>query len=415
MKGKTAYIRALLDQIIYGASASLNFIVLANLIPLDTYAMLAAIYSYIVLYQMVSNAMLMDAFTVNLPTLGINQSQKYFLYVVRLLLLLSLPVAAVVFVIYLAYAGLSLGHVVEVWIFLSASVAFSLMMFARRLCYSMKSETDALLGSLTYVAVYAAALAIGYSLSMLGLDFILASLGIASLASFLLVSFRLRVLRAFLAPAGWQLDTAELDCFHRRYARMGFLTGSLKWVPDNLLFSLLGVSGTLDQIATFRMATNLLMPFRYLVVSLVNVLLPKYAALAAEGRSAESWRHVVQLIAIFVAASAGMFALFWVFGDLILSLLYRSATGPVLLVVLVLSAVPAFSAAQAFAATFLKSIRKIRAVALQSVLGALVTALPGTLLIINFGAMGAALTLVASMLSMSLFGIFLVVRSQRTD
>ena len=50
MKGKTAYIRALLDQIIYGASASLNFIVLANLIPLDTYAMLAAIYSYIVLY-----------------------------------------------------------------------------------------------------------------------------------------------------------------------------------------------------------------------------------------------------------------------------------------------------------------------------------------------------------------------------
>ena len=40
---------------------------LANLIPLDTYAMLAAIYSYIVLYQMVSNATLMDAFTVNLP------------------------------------------------------------------------------------------------------------------------------------------------------------------------------------------------------------------------------------------------------------------------------------------------------------------------------------------------------------
>ena len=110
-----------------------------------------------------------------------------------------------------------------------------------------------------------------------------------------------------------------------------------------------------------------------------------------------------------------MFALFWVFGDLILHGFTRSATGPVLLVVLALSAVPAFSAAQAFVAAFLKSIRKIRAVALQSVLGALVTAVPGTLLIMNFGAMGAALTLVASMLSMSLLGIFLVVRSQRTD
>ena len=275
MKGKTVYIWALLDQIIFGASASLNFIVLANLIPLDTYAMLATLYSFIVLYQMVSNAMFMDAFTVNLPVVGMNKSQSYFLYVVRLFLLLTLPVAAVVFIVYLAYAGISLGSLAEVVIFIGTSVTFSLMMFARRLCYSMKSVIDAMLGSLTYVMVYAGALAVGYVLSMLRLDFIFASLGIASFASFLLVSIRLGVLRSFLARAGRDLNTPGLGDFHRSYARMGFLAGSLKWVPDNLLFSLLGVWGTLDQVAIYRMASNLMMPFRYIVISLVNVLLPK--------------------------------------------------------------------------------------------------------------------------------------------
>ena len=412
VKAKSVYILALLDQIVFGATASINFIVLENLISRDTYALLATLYSFIVLYQLVSNAMYMDAFVVNLPQVGMDLYRPYFIYILKLFLLVSLISGLVFGGAYLMYAGVSTRSVSDFVLFCSAATSFSLMMFARRLCYSVQSIGKSFLGSLVYILLYAAFIAVGYYLEILSLEYIFLSLAAATFGSFLLVAARLGVLGRLRLGADAGLDRARLRGFHREYAGMGFVAGTLKWIPDNLLFSLLGVWSTLDHVATYRMATNLLMPFRHFIASLVNVLLPKYSHLAVDGRSAEGWRHALGFIFLFLAVSGGMFAIFWFFGREILDLLYRSNIEPVLNVILVLSIVPAFSAAQAISGTFLKSTGKIKGVVLQSMVGAFLTILLGWQLSTRYGAMGAAVTLVISMFAMSVFGIILVLRSQ---
>jgi len=415
MKEKIVYFWALLDQIIFGASASVNFIILENLIPLDTYALLATYYSYIVLYQMVASTMLMDAFAVKLPVLGMQRAQIYFLYVIKLFLQISVVMCVIVCSAYLAVRGTSMHNLADILTFVSSAISFSMMMFVRRFCYSIKMVVYSLVASTTYIALYSVALAIGYAMDLLDLRFIFCSILLSSFTAFLVVSLRIGVLRAISSPGSKSVCTSALRKFHREYAGAGFVLGSLKWIPDNLLFSLLAFWGSLEQVAIYRMASNLVMPFRHLVVALVNVMLPKYSQLAARGRSSEGWRHVALFTAGFMGIGVMIFFAFLFFGESLLTTIYKSDTGPVLQVILVLSLVPAFSAAHAFAGAYLKSIGLIKYVVIQSFFGAMVTVTIGSWLVRSVGAMGAAYTLVTSMVLMFLLGFFFAVRSQRCN
>ncbi|UYH56079.1 hypothetical protein N6L26_05875 [Qipengyuania sp. SS22] len=415
MKLKLSYVWALADQVVYGLSASLNFIVLESLMPRKEYALLAVIYTFVVLYQMVSNAMFMDAFAVNLPETGREHFRRYFLYVVSLFLRLSVILGAVGSLGYLIICSASAQNIEICLILIFVFVSFAMLMMAKRLCYSIDRVSIALVGSVVYVVSYAAAVVAAYFSDAITIDFILTSLGAASLAGSLAILFFLKVLHEALRPTTAALDRQELWVFHRTFATQGLVAGSLKWVPDNALYSLLGVWGTLDQVASYRMASNLLMPFRYLIVTLVNLLLPKFAVSSYRGEAHESWKFIWLLILAFTGLSIGLFGSFWFFGQEIIGFLYSSDPEPVFYSLLVLSIIPALSAAQALTVAFLKAIKRMNDVIVQSLIGAVMTIYPGYFLMSAYGATGAAITLVLSISSMAIYSALKASRLKSLD
>ncbi|MEP5937627.1 MAG: hypothetical protein ABJ239_04825 [Erythrobacter sp.] len=415
MKLKLSYVWALADQVVYGLSASLNFIVLESLMPREEYALLAVIYTFVVLYQMVSNAMFMDAYAVNLPETGREHFRLYFLYVVSLFLRLSAILGVVGSLGYLILYGASAQNIKTCLMLMFVFVSFSMLMLAKRLCYSVDRVSIALGGSVVYVVSYATALVAAYFSDAITIDFILTSLGAASLAGSLAVLFFLKVLHEAVRPTTAALDRQKLWAFHRTFATQGLVAGSLKWVPDNALYSLLGVWGTLDQVANYRMASNLLMPFRYLIVTLVNLLLPKFAASSFRGEAKESWTFTLLLILAFTCLSFALFGSFLFFGREIIGLFYSSDPEPVFYTLLVLSIIPALSAAQALTVAFLKAIKLMRDVIVQSMIGAAMTIYPGYVLISAYGATGAAITLVVSISSMAIYSALRASRLKSTN
>ena len=410
MKLKLSYVWALADQVVYGLSASLNFIVLESILSREEYALLAVIYTFVVLYQMVSNAMFMDAYAVNLPETGRELFRAYFLYVIRLFLGLSAILGAVGSLAYLILFGASLQNLETCLTLMFVFVSFSMLMLAKRLCYSVDRLSIALLGSVVYVVSYAAALVAAYFFDAITINFILGSLGAASLTGSLAVLFFLKVLHEAVRPTPAELDLRKLWAFHRTFATQGFVVGLLKWVPDNALYSLLGVWGTLDQVAIFRMASNLLMPFRYLIVTLVNLLLPKFAVSSFRGEAKESWKFTLLLTMAFVGLSFGLFGTFWLFGREIISSIYSSDPEPIYFPLLLLSIIPALSAAQALTVAYLKAEKRMRNVIVQSMIGAAITIYPGYLLMSAYGATGAAWTLVVSISSMATYSTLKAMR-----
>lgn len=403
MKLKLSYVWALSDQVVYGLSASLNFIVLESLMPREEYALLAVIYTFVVLYQMVSNAMFMDAYAVNLPETGREHFRLYFLYVISLFLRLSAIVGVVGSLGYLVLYGASAHNFETCLMLMFVFVSFSMLMMAKRLCYSVDRVNIALVGSVVYVVTYAAALVLAYFSDAITIAFILTSLGAASLAGSLAVLFFLKVLHEAVRTTTEVLDRQKLWAFHRTFATQGLVAGSLKWVPDNALYSLLGVWGTLDQVATYRMASNLLMPFRYLIVTLVNLLLPKFAASSFRGETKQIWRFTLLLILAFAGLSFGLFGSFWFFGREIIGLFYSSEPEPIFYSLLTLSIIPALSAAHALIVAFLKAAKRMGDVVVQSLIGAAMTICSGYVLMSAYGATGAAITLVVSISIMAIY------------
>ena len=411
---KLGYSTAIVDQVVLAGSSAISFIVLANFISLELYGNLATLYSCVILFQMLTNAVFGDAFVIKVPSIGLSKINSYFIFVLKLILISSIVICFLLIVLYMLFWPVQSLRITDFLVTIISAVMFSLFMFSRRLCYSANLNYYSLLGSLIYCSSYSMFLVFCYLFLNLTVATILGSLCLASLAAFLFVVVKTGVVKDFRVGKMDEGILVRLREFHWRYGRWGSLSGIFKWIPDNFLYLLLALGGASEGVAIFRMASNIIMPIRHLIVALVNVMLPKFSMRAFTNHNSDSMAEILKILGVFGLLNLVLIMIFDAYGAEILGLLYISShVEQVMSVLDILVWVPTLGAGYAFVAVFLKSHNKIKTVFYIALVGACTTVFGGFALIRDFGEVGAAFSLLASIGIMLMLGSYAIFRQSR--
>jgi O-antigen/teichoic acid export membrane protein len=184
-----------------------------------------------------------------------------------LITLLLLPVAACMGAAPSALAPAMLG--------LSAAAPFSLLFgHLRRACYLETKPELALKGSLLYVLLLVAGMAILWRLHRITAAGAFVLMGVAGLAASLLLwrCLGLRVADVPFRDADGLLAGAVRR--HWAYARWSLGTTVLFWLASSLYLPLVGALAGLPAVAAFRATENLLLPMSKTLTALGLLLLP---------------------------------------------------------------------------------------------------------------------------------------------
>jgi O-antigen/teichoic acid export membrane protein len=391
---------SVIDQFFLAGSNALILIVLSNILALNDYGQLATFYAVVVLFQMMTNAMYGDAFAVKLPSLGHGAFNWYLYFVIKKYTKTSVLFFSMIFILCYLFQPIPQITSYEIGAISFSAFSFSLFMFFRRSFYSLKRIDLSFTSTLLYVFFYFTFLLATHFYGLLSVVMVLVCIGVAALTTVFVILLKHRIASYDLPENTPKIPISELNNFHKSFSGWGSVSGFLKWVPDNLLFFLLGFLSSMESVAVYRMALNIIMPVRHFAVALINFIMPRFAEKAHQGKSftSNSINTIFFVCCMFVLLNLVLFLLFQKFGYALLGILYNQNISNTYEVVEILVALPAIAGISAIFITFIKAQQKIKVIFCVYVIGALFSFFGGYFFIKQYGVSGAAFSLLATTL-----------------
>jgi O-antigen/teichoic acid export membrane protein/thymidylate kinase len=300
---------AIADQGFISASNFVLSVLLARSLGAEQYGAYALAFSTFVLLSLIHQALVLEPMSVFGPSLYRKALRRY----LGLLLWLQMGMGAI-FVI----GGTSFGVLSSLlkeprYLTLAvvgmafASPCVLLLWFARRAFYLQLLPGRALIGAITYSAVFWAgiwALFHGKAVSPFSAFLVM---GTGALLTSILLLIRLWSTAGVKATAG-ALALREVCQQHWRYGRWALVSGLFIWIPWNIFYSVVARSSGLAEAGTLRALLNLALPITSAYAPLSMLFLSHAAHLGHE----EGWEPLKAL----AFRIAGLFALgsgaYWV-------------------------------------------------------------------------------------------------------
>lgn len=256
-----------------GGNFALNILLVRSLSPSD-YGAFAVTFAVFLLAANLQNALILEPMGVIGPTCYAGRLPGYLGMTIWMHAGLSVLMTALLLLVTAGMAA-TWSALAPAMLGLSFSAPFILLFWLlRRACYLETKPELALKGSLLYVLLLVAGMAVLWRVHRITAAGAFLLMGVASLAVSLLLwrCLRVDVGNVFSGDAGSGLAVAVRH--HWTYARWSLGTTVLYWLASAIYLPLVGALAGLPAVAAFRATENLLHPMGQILTALGLLLLP---------------------------------------------------------------------------------------------------------------------------------------------
>jgi O-antigen/teichoic acid export membrane protein len=278
-----------------------------------------------------------------------------------------------------------------------AGPAILFLWLARRACYIESNPGLAVQGSALYALLVPAGMYLLTVTHMLSAPSSMLSLGICSLlvASFLMVRL---IRRPGLIASG---PVRSVTRAHWSYGRWALAIGLLSWVPPNAVVLTLPLWHSLDDVATLRVATTLMLPVQHVHTALGPLLLPALVR-ASFARRLQATARLAWVI--FVGMSLIYAPIILIFGSQLAELLFGPQYKLDGATLLLLALIPLATAVSTVSGAVLRAQERLDPVLWSYVAATAVTVFMGLPLVFAYGFNGALASMLLSTATTAIVG-----------
>lgn len=270
----------------------------------------------------------------------------------------------------------------------------------RRACYIESRPGLAAAGSLLYALLVPAGMLLLTQAGMLSAPSSLLTLGLGGL---LVGSWLLLRLARPSSVSTIPSPVRNVTRSHWSYGRWALPIGLLSWVPANAVVLALPLWHSLDDVATLRVATTLMLPVQHLYGALGPLLMPALVRAGFSGQLASVARVAM---ALFVGLSLVYAPLVLVFGSQFAALLFGARYSISGATLWLLAAIPVVTAVSAVSGAVLRSLERLDRVLWSYVVATVVTLVLGLPLVFAYGVNGALTSTLATAATTAILGTY---------
>ena len=270
----------------------------------------------------------------------------------------------------------------------------------RRACYIESRPGLAAAGSLLYALLVPAGMLLLKQAGMLSAPSSLLTLGLGGL---LVASWLLLRLARSSSVSTIPSPVRNVTRSHWSYGRWALPIGLLSWVPSNAVVLALPLWHSLDDVATLRVATTLMLPVQHLYGALGPLLMPALVRAGFSGQLASVARVAM---AIFVGLSLVYAPLVLVFGSQFATLLFGARYSISGATLWLLAAIPVVTAVSAVSGAVLRSLERLDRVLWSYVAATVVTLVLGLPLVFAYGVNGALTSTLVTAATTAILGTY---------
>jgi O-antigen/teichoic acid export membrane protein len=389
-----------MDQGFFAVSSLVINVLLARWLPQRDYGAFVVAFSVVLLMGTVHTAVLGEPMHVFGPSRYRDRAGAYIRQLIPLHFILTIGMSSILL---LVLGVLSLFNRPLATTSTLAAVAISapgilFLWLMRRACYIESRPRLAAAAGLVFVLLIPAGLLVMTNATTLTAATGLVIVGVASL----LVGGGLwRQLTGRRSAATVPIPISDITRSHWSYGRWAVGSGLLAWVPGNAVVVALPLWHTLDDAATFRVATMLMLPVQNVQTALAALILPALVRARLSGRLRASAR-LARLL--FLGLSILYAPIVVVFGSQITQLLFGAQYRIHGATLWLLAAIPLATAASVVSGTVLRALERPDRVLWTYVAATAVTCLIGLPLVAGFGVDGALTALLLSAATTAILG-----------
>jgi O-antigen/teichoic acid export membrane protein len=279
-----------------------------------------------------------------------------------------------------------------------AAPAILFLWLVRRACYIESRPRLAATASLVYALIVPAGMLLLTQFGMLTAASGLVSLGLSSLlvGSWLM----LRLSRSTFEPIT-RSSTPNVTRAHWSYGRWALGIGALSWVPTNAVVLALPLWHSLNDAATLRVATTLMLPVLHVHGALSPLLMPALVRARFSGQLEPTARLARVL---FVGLSIIYAPVVLIFGSQLAELLFGPKYPLAKATLWLLAAIPLVTAVSAVSGAVLRALERLGRVLWTYVAATVVTLLVGLPLVFAYGVDGALASMLLSAVTTAILG-----------
>jgi len=275
----------------------------------------------------------------------------------------------------------------------------------RRACYvNLQPRLAAIAGAIYMVVVGAGALALNYQ-QWLGPATALGLMAVASLVSALWLVKKLAIRGRHEADHALVKDALET---HWQYGRWAVGAAGLGWAAGNVPNLALPTRYGLEAVATLRAAFNFVMPVLQVFSALGSVMLP---ALVRARKAGTLRRTALAAWALYSVLALGYGLVLLPFVETLTAFAYGDNFQGLTPITMVLALLPLTAAATSVFGGALRALERPRAIFWAYLASAIVSISGGLALVLLFGAVGAAISMVLASIVTAAVALVLLRRS----
>jgi O-antigen/teichoic acid export membrane protein len=391
---------AVTDQGLFALTNFTVSVLLGRWLSPTDFGAFAVAFSVLLLMGTVHTALLTEPMLV----LGPSRYQEHTAAYVRRLAILHVALTSVMGIALLLVVGaltLLEHEITAATTLVALAVAAPAILFlwlVRRACYIESRPRLAAAASLVYALIVPAGMLLLTQFGTLTAASGLLSLGVSSLlvGSWL----TLRLSRSTFEPIT-RSSTPNVTRAHWSYGRWALGIGALSWVPSNAVVLALPLWHSLDDAATLRVATMLMLPVLHVHGALSPLLMPALVRARFSGQLGPTARLARVL---FVGLSIIYAPVVLIFGSQLAELLFGPKYPIAEATLWLLAAIPLVTAVSAVSGAVLRALERLGRVLWTYVAATVVTLLVGLPLVFVYAVNGALASMLISAVTTAILG-----------
>jgi len=407
---------AILDQALFaGTNFLLNILLIRWMGNEDQYGAFATGFAVFLLVSAVHQSFLIEPMMIYGAGEYGERFSRYLVHVLKLHILLTAVLSVVAGIFALILMAMASSILAWTALGLSLLIPFLLFMWMMRRTFYVTGDIywSAMGGGIYFGTI----VSLTFLLSKFNALSAFSAFATMGIGAFLTGLFLLYLQKPILNISENDLDLREIVQKHWHYGRWVAPSTALKWIPDQIYYTLLPLVVGLGGSAALRAILNLVMPISNVNAALTMVLIPKFVRTLHDQGQEKMERLMKMGILFFGVISSCYIIVLLLFGRPIVSFIYDGNYVEYLdaPVILLLGIMPFFSGMTSVIGGALRAREWVNLVWWATVVATILTLTLGLILLATGGLLGALGGLLASSVAMAFTSLWLYYHPHAAD